>query len=67
MSYNIISCNVQVVLKITNGPTAMDSEKPAHPLPAWFAGLWDFGVSGEELPAIDDGEEMEYDDKEIEY
>lgn len=67
MSYNVISCNVQVVLKIANGPTAMDGEKPACPLPAWFAGLRDVGVSGEELPVIDDGEEMEYDDEEIEY
>ncbi|SJL14190.1 uncharacterized protein ARMOST_17645 [Armillaria ostoyae] len=67
LSYNVMSLNVQVVLKIANGPTVKDRDKPARPLPYWFYELRSFGVSGEEPAAVVDEGEVEYDPEEVVY
>ncbi|SJL11511.1 uncharacterized protein ARMOST_14915 [Armillaria ostoyae] len=67
MSYNVASFNVQVVLKIADGPTSMDGGKLTCALPAYFGELHGFGVSGEELPATDAIDEMEADEDEMMY
>ncbi|KAK0448211.1 hypothetical protein EV421DRAFT_1900854 [Armillaria borealis] len=67
LSYNVMSLNVQVVLKIADSPTVTDRDKPAHPLPSWFYELRSFGVSREEPAVVVDEGDVEYDLEEVVY
>ncbi|KAK0431616.1 hypothetical protein EV421DRAFT_1911709 [Armillaria borealis] len=67
LSYNVMSLNVQVVLKIADSPTVTDRDKPVHPLPSWFYELHSFGVSGEEPAVVVDEGDVEYNLEEVVY
>ncbi|PBL03895.1 hypothetical protein ARMGADRAFT_1070387 [Armillaria gallica] len=67
LSYNVMSMNIQVVLKIADSPTVTDHEKPVRPLPAYLQMMHAFGVSGEEPLSAVDKAEMEYDPVEVVY
>ncbi|PBK83622.1 hypothetical protein ARMGADRAFT_1089239 [Armillaria gallica] len=65
LSYNVMSMNIQVVLKITDSPTVTDCEKLLCPLPAYLQMMRAFGVSREEPASAVNEAEMEYDPVEV--
>ncbi|KAK0479749.1 hypothetical protein IW261DRAFT_1564404 [Armillaria novae-zelandiae] len=60
LGYNVVSYNVQVVLRLADTPSDDDGKKPVVPLPAYLTSLEPVGVIGvseTENVFIDDGED----------